>query len=147
MTPGFPILIAEDSSIDADLLEIALRRAGLSGPVRFVGDGQEAVDYLEGRGHYADRKQFPFPRVIITDLKMPRFDGLQLLQWLADHPDCCVIPTILLSGSALSHDIQSAYKLGANTYFEKPTQFAALVDLVRSLKEYWSRSHLPSVAA
>jgi CheY-like chemotaxis protein len=147
MTASFPILIAEDSGIDADLLEMALRKSGLTGPMRFVQDGQEAIDYLEGRGEYADRKQFPFPHVIITDLKMPRVDGLQLLQWLADHPDCCVIPTILLSGSALSREITSAYKLGANTYFQKPTEFAALLDLVRSLKDYWSRSRFPSVAA
>src|SRR5262245_6272471 len=143
MTEPLPILIAEDNPVDAELLDRALTHAGLPGPVRFVEDGHEAIEYLEGRGGYANRKEFPFPKVIISDLKMPRVNGLELLQWLADHPQCCIIPTILLSSSAVSEDIKAAYKLGANTYFEKPVSFDALQELVRSLKDYWMRRKLP----
>ena len=146
VTQMFAILIAEDSPQDAELLQLALKRAGLGGPLRFVSDGVEAIAYLEGRGEYADRETFPFPRVIITDLKMPRLNGLELLNWLSDHPECHVIPTILLSGSELSQDITAAYKFGANTYFTKPTDFETLLQMVRSWKEYWSRSELPLIA-
>lgn len=139
------MLVAEDNPRDADLLGRALRQAGLPGPVRFVEDGHEAIEYLEGQGRYADRKTFPFPKVIISDLKMPRVNGLELLQWLSDHPQCCIVPTILLSSSTISADIKAAYTLGANTYFEKPISFDALLELIRSLKDYWLRSKLPPV--
>ena len=147
MAASFPILVAEDSPEDAELLELGLRRAGLTGPVRIVPDGHEAVEYLEGRGKYAARDQYPFPKVIITDLKMPRINGLELLQWLRSHRDCAVIPAILMSSSGLQLDVVKAYQLGANTYFRKPTGFPALVDLLRKLAEYWTNSELPVVPA
>jgi len=143
---GFPILIAEDNADDVELMKQALPRAGLTGPVRFVADGHDAVAYLEGKGPYSDRGQFPFPRVIISDLKMPRIDGLELLQWLRSHPQCCIVPAILMSASSLQEDIINAYKLGANTYFKKPTSFQDLVNLLRELKDYWNRSELPQPA-
>jgi CheY-like chemotaxis protein len=144
---NFPILVAEDDALDADLLERALRRAGITGFLHFVPDGAQAIEYLEGRGPYAERSQFPFPKVIITDLKMPRVTGLELLQWLSSHRHCHVIPTILLSSSAMSQDIASAYKLGASTYFQKPTTFEGLVKLMTHLKHYWCESELPVVDA
>jgi CheY-like chemotaxis protein len=146
MALDFPILIAEDSADDAELLRRGLERAGLNGPVQIVGDGHEAVEYLEGEGKYAKRDEFPFPKVIISDLKMPRVNGLELLKWLRSHPHCAIIPAILLSGSTLEADIMKAYQLGANTYFRKPTSFGELVDLLRTLRDYWERSELPRVA-
>ena len=145
MTDSFPILVAEDDPNDVALLRRALAKTGLTGAVRFVSDGREAIEYLEGHGRYADRGEFPFPHVIITDLKMPRLNGLELLEWLSSHPECHIIPTILLSGSALDEDIVTAYKLGANTYFAKPTNAHDLIALVQSLKDYWSRSQVPVV--
>ena len=143
---AFPILIAEDNSADAELMELALKKAGFKGTVRFVGDGHEAVEYLKGEGPYEDRSEFPFPRVIISDLKMPRVSGLELLQWLRRHPQCHIVPLILLSGSGLEADVAAAYKLGANTYFQKPTQFQELVALLKNLGAYWAKSELPEVA-
>src|SRR4051812_4172662 len=101
MHDDFPILIAEDSPDDATLLEKAIRKAGLKNPIRFVSDGHEAIEYLQGKGKYGNRAEFPFPRVIISDIKMPRLNGLELLDWLQRHPECSVIPTVLLSGSGL----------------------------------------------
>ena len=142
MRSPYPILIAEDSAADVELLQIALPRAGFTGFTYFVRDGQEAIDYLEGAGQYADRSRFPFPRVLVTDLKMPRLDGFQLLHWLRTHPRCS-IPVILLSSSELQEDIQSAYKLGANTYFQKPSTFDGLVALLKQFQGYWSKSEVP----
>ena len=140
-----PILVAEDNEQDAELIKLALRRAGLRGPVCFVPDGHEAVEYLEGRDPYSDRAQFPFPQVIISDLKMPRVNGFELLQWLRSHQQCSVVPAILMSTSGLAEDVAHAYKLGANTFFQKPSSFQQLIDLFASLKEYWIRSELPAV--
>ena len=143
---AFPILIAEDNSADAELMEMALDKAGFKGTVRFVGDGHEAVEYLKGEGQYEDRSKFPFPRVIISDLKMPRVSGLELLQWLRSHPRCHIVPLILLSGSGLTEDVAAAYKLGANTYFQKPAQFQELVTLLKNLGEYWAEGEVPEAA-
>ena len=145
MHTNFPILVAEDNEDEIALMEMAFKKAEFRGPIRFVRDGHAAVDYLEGRHGYGDREQFPFPKIIVSDLKMPRVSGLELLQWLRSHPKCKVIPAILLSGSGLESDIKGAYKLGANTYFQKPGSFEDLVQLLRNLKEYWTDGELPMI--
>jgi CheY-like chemotaxis protein len=76
---------------------------------------------------------------------MPRCSGFELLQWLADHPECKVIPTVVLSGSAEEIDIRRAYQLGANAYFQKPSSFDDLVSLVKLCSDFWSRSLVPMV--
>ena len=139
------VLIVEDNSEDAELLEMAWQRAGFQKKINLVPDGQEAVDYLEGRGQYADRSRFPFPQVVVSDLKMPRVNGLELLEWLRKDKRCSVLPAILLSGAGLREDVEAAYKLGANTYFKKPATLAGLVELLKQLREYWMRSELPAV--
>ena len=143
MPDGFTILVAEDSPDDAKLLEFAIRRAGLENPVRFVADGYEAIEYLQGKGKFGDRREHPFPRVIISDLKMPRLNGLELLDWLHQHPECKVLPTVLMSGSGLEKDIEKAYQLGANSYFQKPGTLEELTSLMRTLTDYWSRNETP----
>jgi CheY-like chemotaxis protein len=145
MVTEFPILVAEDNEDEIALLKLAFKKAEFNGPIHFVRDGHAAVDYLEGRNGYADRQQFPFPKVIVSDLKMPRVSGLELLQWLRNHPKCHIIPAILLSGSGLESDIEKAYKLGANTYFQKPGGFQAMVELLAKLKSYWAQGELPTV--
>jgi len=141
----FVILIAENDSNDVELLRLAMNRAGITERAFFVHDGQQAVDYLRGCGEYADRQKYPFPTVVITDLKMPRMDGLQLLDWLHKHPECNVIPTVLMSGSGLNKDVQNAYRFGANSYFKKPSKFEELVELMRLLHQYWCRSEIPAL--
>ena len=140
---AFPILIAEDNSVDAELMQMALDKAGFTGAVRFVRDGHDAVQYLQGAGEFSDRSKFPLPKIIISDLKMPRVSGLELVLWLRNHPGCNIVPVILLSGSGLPDDVVTAYKLGANTYFQKPARFSELVALLNNLTEYWSESEVP----
>ena len=139
----FTILIAEDDPNDVILLELAIRKNGITNPVHVVRDGEEAVEYLEGRGRYSDRAKYPFPGVIISDVKMPRRDGLEVIEWVRSHPCCSVIPIVMLSGSRIEHDVVSAYKLGANSYFTKPTTLDELAELIRLAFDYWSRCERP----
>jgi CheY-like chemotaxis protein len=139
------MLVAEDDPADADLLRIAMRRAGITNRMFFVRDGEQAIDYLKGHGEFADREKYPFPKVLLTDLKMPRRTGLELLDWLQQHPECKVLPTVLMSGSALPNDIQKAYRFGAKSYFTKPASLDELTELMKVLNEYWSSTELPEI--
>jgi CheY-like chemotaxis protein len=137
------ILVAEDDPNDVALLKMALARVNSGHAVFFVSDGCEAINYLRGDGPYADRSKYPFPNVLITDLKMPRCSGLDLLKWLHDHEECGVIPTIVLSNSTLADDIKKSYQLKANTFFKKPADFDGLMNLLRMILGYWFEAHVP----
>jgi CheY-like chemotaxis protein len=139
------MLVAEDDPADADLLRIAMRRAGITNRMFFVKDGEQAIEYLKGHGEFADRETYPFPRIVITDLKMPRRTGLELLDWLQQHPECKVLPTVLMSGSALPSDVRKAYGLGAKSYFAKPSSLEELTELMKVLNDYWSETELPDI--
>src|SRR5688572_27052731 len=99
MEPELTILIAEDTENDAELVRIALRSIEVKNPVEIVPDGQAVIDYLCAKGKYRDRAAFPFPSVLFLDLKMPRLNGFEVLGWLRDHPECSIIPVIVLSSS------------------------------------------------
>jgi len=143
MDDSFTILIAEDDPNDVMLLELAIRKNGITNPVKVVRDGEEAIEYLEGKGRYKDREQFPFPSVIISDVKMPRRNGLEVVEWVRQHPTCSVVPILMLSGSRIQQDVLSAYKLGANSYFTKPGTVDELSELLRLAFEYWARCERP----
>lgn len=142
MKDDFTILVADDDQNDAILLEKAIRANDIQNPLRFVRDGHEAIDYLEGSGKYSDRGKYPFPRVIISDLKMPRLSGLEFLEWLRKHPRCFVLPMILMSGSGLPADVERAYRLGVNSYFQKPASFQELVSVIGTAYRYWERAEV-----
>src|SRR6266850_2893614 len=139
MDSGIKILVAEDDPNDVMLLELAIRKNGITSPVKVVRDGEEAIEYLEGKGQYADRQKYPFPNIIISDVKMPRRDGLEVIEWVRQHPKCSAVPIVMLSGSRIEHDVVKAYKLGANSYFTKPTTLDELTELIRLAFDYWTR--------
>jgi CheY-like chemotaxis protein len=101
------------------------------------------VGYLNGDGIYADRVKYPFPEVLLVDLKMPRMTGLELLKWINEHPEFRVIPTIVMTSSRQEIDIEHAYQLGANTYLTKPIAFDQLAQMVKLTHEYWAMSAKP----
>jgi len=140
---SYSILLVEDDENDAMLLRMAFERNGIANPVQWVKDGLEAVAYLNGDGIYADREKFPFPEVLLLDLKMPRMSGLELLAWIGEHPEFRVIPTIIMTSSRQELDIETAYKLGANTYMTKPIAFDELAQMVKLTHEYWAISAKP----
>src|SRR5579859_1700878 len=116
------ILVAEDNLDDKLLLEHAFRNAGLTTPLRFVQDGQEALDYLEGRPPFNDRAAHPFPKLLLTDLKMPRLNGFALLDWLHSHPSTRGMLVGVLSGVDDPAAVERAYRLGARFHIAKPTR-------------------------
>src|SRR5262245_44475734 len=137
------ILMVEDDESDVLLLRRALDKGAGGHTLNVVHDGEEAVAYLCGKDKYADRTAFPFPNIILTDLKMPRMNGFELLRWLREHPERWVIPTIVFTGSAEASDVQAAYSLGANSYMVKPTSLHDLVSLIQFTYDYWSRCERP----
>jgi CheY-like chemotaxis protein len=140
----YAILIVEDEENDAMLLKMAFKKNNILNPLHWVKDGLEAIAYLNGEGVYANHALYPFPEVLIVDLKMPRMSGLELLQWIRDHSNYKVIPTIIMSSSRQDSDIEKAYELGANTYMIKPSSFDELARMVKLAHEYWAASVKPA---
>lgn len=141
----FPILIAEDDENDAFILERALRKVGFTNPFHVCSDGTDVLDYLRGIGRYQNRLAFPFPRIFITDLKMPKMNGMEVLKWLHNHPECNLIPKIVLSASQQQTDIQEAYKWGVNSYLVKPGSYESLVEMLTLFFNYWQMCEKPQV--
>jgi CheY-like chemotaxis protein len=137
------ILLLEDDENDVFLMQRAFKHNGITNRLFILPDGQEGIDYMEGVGPYKDRTQYPSPDVIILDLKMPRKSGLEFLEWMKAHPDLRVIPMILLTSSTEDPDVSRAYDLGANTYFMKPGSYSELVELVKTMQDYWSKAVKP----
>jgi two-component system, response regulator len=134
----FHIRVAEDNVDERQLLVQALERP-VPKPITVneVSDGVEVVGYLKGEGEFSNREQFPFPDLLILDLKMPRMDGLQVLRWLRVHAAFSTLITVMLSSSGLQHDIVEAYRLGINSYFQKPVKFHDFARLMTLVTEYW----------
>ena len=131
------ILIVEDDVNDQDFIRRAFKQSGVVNHIATVNDGEEATTYLRGLGLYADRSLHPLPRLIITDLKMPRMGGIDLLEWMSKRKEFRLIPTIVLTSSNNQDDIARAYQHGAKGYLIKPVQFAELTKLIRIVADYW----------
>ena len=141
--PPLNILLAEDDGIDRKLLKLAIGNDGLPAKLFMVNDGEDVIQYLKGEGDYADREKFPFPDLLVLDLKMERLGGLDVLKWLRRHPACSGVPTVMLSGSGLYQDVEQAYRLGANSYFRKPSSVSDLTKLLQTMTAYWRLTERP----
>ncbi|HEX4646496.1 MAG TPA: response regulator [Verrucomicrobiae bacterium] len=148
MLPVTPksILIAEDYEHDIAMLKLALQRANIANPVVVVRDGADAVACLRGKGAFADRKQFPAPGILFLDLKMPRMDGFQVLEWLGAHPEFRDLLVIVLTARCELKDINQAYALGAHSYLVKPCLPAELDNVVQAHPRHWAFSRPPKSA-
>jgi CheY-like chemotaxis protein len=134
MTPR-PVLYAEDEENDVFLMQRAFRKASVSNQLLTVGDGAEAIHYLEGSGRFADRTQFPLPSLLLLDLNLPRQSGLEVLKWVRAQPEFALLPVVILTSSNQERDIGSAYALGANGYLVKPPSSEKLIELVASMRD------------
>jgi CheY-like chemotaxis protein len=131
------VLYAEDDHLDVRLMRRAWQKAGVPNPLHVVSDGEEARAYLSGAGHYANRLAHPMPSLLLVDLKLPRVNGLELLQWIREQPAIRAMRLIILSSSNLSGDVERAKTLGVNAYWAKPWNPRELEQLVMSLKLLW----------
>jgi len=133
------ILLVEDNGDDVVLVRRAFRRAGVATRLEVVGDGDAALEYLQGIGTYADRDAWPLPKLMLLDLKLPRRSGLEVLQWLQDRPELQPTAVVVLTSSRENTDLRRAYALGANSYLVKPVEFDDLLRMVQTLNLYWIR--------
>ena len=131
------ILVAEDDPTDAYFFERAFKRAGIPVALHFVGDGEQALEYLKGVCEYADRARYPLPRLVLLDLHMPRMGGFSVLNWLRKLPQFAGLQVVIFSSSDAPKDIDRAYGLGANSYLVKPHSMDELTALVGRFKKYW----------
>jgi CheY-like chemotaxis protein len=136
-TKPIVILMADDDPDDRLLTKDALTESRVVNDLRFVEDGEELVDYLYHRGKFADPNDSPRPGIILLDLNMPRKDGREVLQEIKSDPDLRRIPIVVMTTSKAHEDILRSYDLGANSYITKPVTFERLVELMKTLGQYW----------
>jgi CheY-like chemotaxis protein len=136
MTEG-GILQMEDDENDIFLIEELFTQAGIKNPIHVVTNGQMAIDYLAGIGAFADRKKYPLPCLVLTDLKLPKKSGLEVLEWIRQQPELRKLVVIIFSSSALPSDVNRAYELGANCFVVKPVEFEETAEFVKLVKDFW----------
>lgn len=134
---AFTILHVEDDPNDVLLVERALRKSNAAALLRSVADGDKALAYLNGDEVFSKRDEFPFPNLVLLDLKMPRKTGLEVLAWIRQQTQLKRLPVVVFTSSKHDQDINRAYELGANSYLVKPVGFDALLETVKQIQVYW----------
>lgn len=131
------ILLVEDNMNDAEMTIRSLQKKNIANSILHLKDGASALHYLFATDEYAGRNIHQKPKVILLDLKMPKVDGLEVLEKIKSNEVTKTIPVVVLSSSKESPDIQKAYSLGANSYIVKPVDFESFVKAVAELGFYW----------
>lgn len=134
---GVEILLVEDNPADEELTLHALRQNKLANKIHVARDGEEALDFLFGRGQFPTRQLHQPPRIVLLDLKLPKVDGLEVLRTVKADPRTRAIPIIVLTSSKEERDMVESYSLGVNSYIQKPVDFSSFRDTVRHLGLYW----------
>lgn len=137
------ILLIEDNPVDLDLTLRAFAKRKLTNPVTVVRDGAAALEWIP-RWESGE----PWPSLILLDLKLPKVDGLEVLRQIKTHPHLRAIPVVVLTTSNEDLDIHNAYRLGANSYIVKPTDFGQFIEIAAQIELYWcvlNKSLPPSV--
>jgi two-component system, response regulator len=130
------ILLVEDSRADAEMTLRTLKRKGIANDVEWVRDGVEALEYLFCEGQYAGRGN-GHPKMVLLDLKMPRMDGLQVLQRMREDPRTRLIPVVMMTSSREEGDLIASYERGVNSFVVKPVDFAEFAETVAQVGMYW----------
>ena len=136
------ILHAEDNPDDALLIQIAFRKVGVQFTSTTVEDGARAISYLKGEGEYADRRLHPLPTVTLLDIKIPRFSGLEVLEYIRGQARFSSLPVIMLTSSKNLEDVRRAYELGVNAYLVKAVEYEELQGTIRSLATFWLKKNV-----
>ncbi|HEV7404633.1 MAG TPA: response regulator [Chthoniobacteraceae bacterium] len=131
------ILLVEDNPQDLELAQRALRKANVTNRIHVARDGAEALDFIFCEGPHAARRIEDTPKVILLDLKLPKIDGLEVLQRIKGDPRTSMIPVVVLTSSKEQNDVVESYQLGVNSYIVKPVNFEGFVAAVQQLGMYW----------
>jgi CheY-like chemotaxis protein len=131
------ILLAEDREEDVILIKKAFAKANIRNPLSVVHNGEEAINYLAGAGQFSDRRQYPFPVLLLLDLKMPRVDGFEVLRWIKSQPSLSALRVVVLTSSGDIRDVNRAYELGANSFLVKPLDFYNTIAMAETILDYW----------
>lgn len=131
------ILLVEDNPDDEALTLRALNKSNILNEVVIARDGAEALDYLFCRGSHANRDADSLPAIMLLDLKLPKVDGLEVLEQVRANPSTRLLPVVILTSSKEEQDLINGYRLGANSYIQKPVDFDQFVNAVQTLGLYW----------
>lgn len=131
------ILLVEDKRMDIELTLDAFEEARLKNTIQVAKNGQEALDYVFGRAQYADREPYPFPNLVLLDLKLPGVDGFEVLRQIKSTPLLKRLPVVILTSSKEEGDRALSYDIGANSYIVKPVSFDGFLDVIREINGYW----------
>ena len=137
MKPTHAILLVEDNPADIKITQRALRESELAVDLIVLRDGQEALDYLLRRETYADDPAWRRPDLVLLDLNLPRLSGQELLRRVRAEAQLSTVPVLVLTTSHRQEDVEAVYAAGANTYIEKPQEFARFVEVLRTIHRYW----------
>jgi two-component system response regulator len=131
------ILLVEDDPKDVRLTMHALRGENLKNPIVVSPDGEDALDFLFQRGAHSGRSPRNSPRLILLDLKLPKVDGLQVLREIKGNEGTKAVPVVVLTSSKEERDMVESYKLGVNSYIQKPVDFDQFRETIKTLGLYW----------
>jgi len=138
------ILLVEDNPRDLELTLRALRKNHVANSIATVSDGEEALDFLFGRGKYAGRDVNNHPKVVFLDLKLPKVDGIEVLRQLKSDERTRKIPIVVVTSSDEERDRVESYNLGVNSYVVKPIEFDSFVKTISDLGFYWLAINKPA---
>lgn len=134
------ILLAEDEEDYVLLVRKAFNDAGIPNPLHVVSTGVEVMAYFQGTGKYSNRDEYPLPDLLLLDLKLPGYSGLEILAWVRSQPALARLRILVLTSSDRIKDVNDAYRLGANSFLTKPYDFLNLVEFSRLIQEFWLRA-------
>lgn len=137
------VLLVEDSNSDIELTLRAIQRLDIHFDMVVCRDGQEALDFLFGQGVYSNRDLSELPQLILLDLKLPKVNGLEVLNMIRNNPLTRCIPVVILTTSDEITDIERGYKMGTNSYVRKPVDYDVFCDTIKGLGEYWLNTNIP----
>ena len=140
------ILIAEDNENDVLMLRRAFGQLGINVPIHIVSDGEQTIAYLEGAGRYSNRAEYPLPDLLLLDLKMPRTNGFEVLQWVRANSSLALLRIVVLTTSDRTADLNRAYQLGANSFLVKPLHFDDFRNTLRAIYDYWLLNKVPEIS-
>lgn len=142
------ILLVEDNPLEVELTLRPLRELDSANQIEVARDGEEALDFLLGRGGFRHRLGAPLPRLVILDLKLPKVDGIEVLRGVRGNSRTCLVPVVVLTSSTDPRQLAQCYQLGANSCVQKPVRYEEFWSAIQTVGGYWlGVNQLPPTAA